>query len=310
MLSIAAGYRLSVRGELNVDLHKLRTFSVVAAEGNITRAARRLSTSQPAVSKQLSELEDALGTALFHRLPRGVRLTEAGQILVRHAARIFAAEGAAESELAELSGLSRGRLSVGASTTIGSYLLPLVFSAFHREHPQVKLELEIANTSVIQAMVLDDRLDLGFTEGFVPREQLISEVMHADEMVVIAAPGHALLARASLHARELTDFPFISRERGSGTRDVIEAALAALGVTLEPAMALGSTEAIKNVVAAGAGLAVVSRLAVERELSAGRLVTLQVRDLTVRRALHMVRLGGKRESPSVEAFIRMLRAAL
>jgi DNA-binding transcriptional LysR family regulator len=295
---------------LRVDLHKLRTFAVVAAEGNITRAARRLSTSQPAVSKQLAELEDALGTALFHRLPRGVRLTEAGQILVRHAARIFAAEGAAESELAELSGLTRGRLSVGASTTIGSYLLPLVFSAFHREHPQVKLELEIANTSLIQAMVLDDRLDLGFTEGFVPREQLISEVMHADEMVVIAAPGHALTARPRLHVRDLLDYPFISRERGSGTRDVIEAALSALGVTIEPAMALGSTEAIKNVVAGGAGVAVVSRLAVERELTAGRLVVLEVRDLTVRRALHMVRLGGKRESPAVEAFIRMLRAAL
>jgi DNA-binding transcriptional LysR family regulator len=293
-----------------VDLHKLRTFAVVAAEGNITRAARRLSTSQPAVSKQLSELEAALGTPLFHRLARGVRLTEAGQILQRHAARIFAAEDAAESELAELSGLTRGRLSVGASTTIGSYLIPHVFSAFHREHPHVKLELEIANTSVIQAMVLDDRIDLGFTEGFVPREQLVSEPMHFDEMVVIAAPGHPLSRGQAVHARALASFPFISRERGSGTRDVIEAALTGLGVELEPAMSLGSTEAIKNVVAGSTGLAVVSRLAVERELSSGRLVAIEVRDLTVRRALHMVRLGGRRESPAVEAFIRMLRAAL
>ncbi len=293
-----------------MDLHKLRTFSVVAVEGNITRAARRLSTSQPAVSKQLAELEDAVGTALFHRLPRGVRLTEAGQILHRHAARIFAAESAAEAELAELSGLTRGRLSIGASTTIGSYLIPHVFSAFHREYPQVTLELEIANTSVIQAMVLDDRLDLGLTEGFVAREQLAAEVIHYDEMVAIAAPGHPLLARQGVRARELVSVPFISRERGSGTRDVIEAALAALGVALEPVMALGSTEAIKNVVAGGAGVAVVSRLAVERELAAGQLVAIEVRDLSIRRALHMVRLGGKRESPAVEAFIRMLRAAL
>lgn len=293
-----------------MDLHKLRTFAVVAAEGNITRAARRLSTSQPAVSKQLSELEEALGTALFHRLPRGVRLTEAGNILLRHAARIFAAENAAEAELAELSGLTRGRLSIGASTTIGSYLIPHVFSAFHREHPVVKLELEIANTSVIQAMVLDDRIDLGLTEGFVPREQLISEVVHYDEMVVIAAPGHALSSQRALAARSLMTTPYISRERGSGTRDVIEAALAEAGVELEAAMALGSTEAIKNVVASGAGIAIVSRLAVERELSSGRLVALSVSDLTIRRGLHMVRLGGKRESPAVEAFIRMLRAAL
>ncbi len=293
-----------------MDLQKLRAFSVIAAEGNITRAARRLSTSQPAVSKQLAELEEAVGTALFHRLPRGVRLTEAGEILQRHAARIFAAESAAEAELAELSGLTRGRLSVGASITIGNYLIPHVFSAFHREYPQVKLELEIANTSVIQAMVLDDRVDLGLTEGFVAREQLAAEAIHYDEMVAIAAPGHPLLAQKSVRARELANFPFISRERGSGTRDVIEAALHELGVDLEPAMALGSAEAIKNVIASGAGVAVVSRLAVERELAAGQLVAISVHDLRIRRALHLVRLGGKRESPAVEAFIRMLRAAL
>jgi DNA-binding transcriptional LysR family regulator len=293
-----------------MDLHKLRTFAVVAAEGNITRAARRLSTSQPAVSKQLAELEEALGTALFHRLPRGVRLTEAGTILARHAARIFSAESAAEAELAELSGLTRGRLTIGASTTIGSYLIPHVFAAFHREHPEVKLELEIANTSVIQAMVLDDRIDLGLTEGFVAREQLVAEVVHYDEMVLIAAPGHPLLGRAEVRVRDLESFPVITRERGSGTREVIEAELAALGMELEPAMALGSTEAIKNVVASGAGIALVSRLAVERELASGRLLAVDVGDLSIRRALHMVRLGGKRESPAVEAFIRMLRAAL
>src|SRR5262245_31312172 len=98
-------HSLELWRQAGMDLHKLRTFSVVAAEGNITRAARRLSTSQPAISKQLAELEDALGTPLFHRLPRGVRLTEAGQILRRHADRIFQEEGAAESELAALSGL-------------------------------------------------------------------------------------------------------------------------------------------------------------------------------------------------------------
>ncbi|MDB4976745.1 MAG: LysR family transcriptional regulator, partial [Myxococcaceae bacterium] len=194
--------------------------------------------------------------------------------------------------------------------TIGSYLLPAVFSSFHREHPNVKLELAIANTSVIQSRVLDDQLDLGLTEGFAAREQLLSEVVHYDEMMVIAARGHPLSGGGVVFARELTRFPFISREPGSGSRDVVEAALAQLGVDLQPVMSLGSTEAIKNVVAGGVGLAVVSGLAVERELSAGRLVAIDVQDLTVRRPLHMVRLAGKRESPAVEAFIRMLRAAL
>ncbi|HEX5659182.1 MAG TPA: LysR substrate-binding domain-containing protein, partial [Polyangiales bacterium] len=272
-----------------MDLHKLRTFSVVAAEGNITRAARRLSTSQPAISKQLAELEEALGTPLFHRLPRGVRLTEAGHILLRHADRIFQEEGQAESELAALSGLTRGRLTVGASTTIGSYLIPQLFGAFHRAHPEVRLELEIANTTVVQAMVLDDRIDLGLIEGFVAAEQLAAEVVHYDEMVAIAGPTHPLASRLSITARELVAYPFIGRERGSGTREVIEAKLSALSVELEPTMSLGSTEAIKRLVIEGAGFAIVSKLAVERELQEGRLLAVQVADLSIRRALHLVR---------------------
>lgn len=292
-----------------MDLHKLRTFSVVAAEGNITRAARRLSTSQPAISKQLSELEEALGTALFHRLPRGVRLTEAGQILRGHADRIFQEEGLAESELAALSGLTRGRLTVGASTTIGSYLIPQLFAGFHRAHPEVRLELEIANTTLVQAMVIDDRIDLGLIEGFVAAEQLVAEVVHYDEMVAIAAPTH-VLAHGALRARDLAAHPFIGRERGSGTREVIEAKLSALSVELEPAMSLGSTEAIKRLVIDGVGFAIVSKLAVERELQEQRLVELQVADLSIRRALHLVRLGGKRPTPASESFVRMLRTTL
>lgn len=293
-----------------MDLDKLRAFAAVASEGNITRAARRLRTSQPAVSKQVSELEESLGAVLFDRLPRGVRLTEAGEVLMRHAQQILAAERAAELEIAELGGLTRGRLSIGASTTIGSYLLPGVFGKFHAAHPHVRLELEIANTAAIQGMVLDGRIDLGLTEGVVPTDQLSAEVVHYDEMVAIAAPHHPLLSRGELRVRDLHKVPFISRERGSGTRDVIEAALAEHGVELEPVMALGSTEAIKSAVASGLGVAIVSRLTVELELSAGKLAVADIEDLEIRRALHLVRLKGKHESKAVSVFLSMLREAL
>lgn len=276
----------------------------------MTRAARRLSLSQPALSKQLAELEESLGALLFDRLPRGVRLTAAGQLLLGHAERIFAAERSAEAELGELIGLRSGRLSIGASTTIGSYLLPGVFGTFHRAHPEVKLELEIANTAVVQAMVADGRTDLGLTEGVVPGEQFASEVAHYDEMVAIAAPGHPLARRKRVFAADLARAPWIARERGSGTRDVIERALSERGLSVEPAMALGSTEAVKNAVAAGAGVAIVSRLTVELELSSGRLALIDVRDLSIRRELHMVQLRGRRPSPAAEAFIGFLRAAL
>ncbi len=293
-----------------MDLDKLRAFAAVALEGNITRAARMLRTSQPAVSKQVSELEDSLGAVLFDRLPRGVRLTEAGETLLRHAQQILAAERAAETEIAELSGMTRGRLGVGASTTIGNYLLPGIFGAFQRSYPQVKLELEIANTAAIQGMALDGRIDFGLTEGFVPTDQLGAEVIFHDEMVVIVAPGHPLLSKPKASLRDLCKVPFISRERGSGTRDVIEAAFAAQNVEIEPVMSLGSTEAVKRCVAAGASFAVVSRLTVELEVAAGKLCVLPLSEVQIKRPLHLVRLKGKRESRAVSTFLRLLRDTL
>lgn len=293
-----------------MNLHHLRAFLVVAEEKNITRGARRLHTSQPAASKHVSDLEAELGVSLFDRLPRGVRLTEAGELLLRHARRLFAVESAAETELGELAGLTRGSLSIGASTTIGSYLLPRVFGQFNRVHPHITLSLHIANTAQVQTLVLDDGIDFGLTEGFAAAEQLEVEVVHYDEMVAIVSPDHPILARGRLCTRDLASVPFICREPGSGTRDVIEAELERHGLSLEPVMALGSTEAVKNAVSAGLGLAIVSRLAVELELSVGRLTQLAIEDLSIRRALHLVQLRGKQASPAAQAFIALLRATL
>jgi DNA-binding transcriptional LysR family regulator len=293
-----------------MNLHHLRAFAVVANEGNITKAARRLQTSQPAVSKQLAELEESVGTALLDRLPRGVSLTEAGKVLLRHAERIFASERAAEAELAELAGLMRGTLSIGSSTTIGGYLLPAVFGAFNRAYPRVKLELLIANTSAVHAQVLDERIDLGFTEGFVAVEQLDSKAFHHDQMVTIVSPDHFLRKRERVRCKDLTGVPFIAREEGSGTRDVIEAALRERSVEVEPVMSLGSSEAVKRAVEAGLGVAVVSRLVVEDELASNRLCLLEVEDLQIVRDLHVVKRKGKRESPAVEAFMKLLTSSL
>lgn len=290
-----------------MDLDSLRVFLAVAGAGNMTRAAGALRLSQPAVSKRLGELEARLGVPLFDRLPRGVRLTSAGALLMPHAERILAAADAAQRELNELGDLSRGSLSVGASTTIGSYLIPDLLGRFHRAHPRVALSLEIANSAQVQAAVLDDRVDLGLTEGFVSSEALEVEVVAQDEMIAIVAPGHPLLTRDQVHCADLEDVPVLMRETGSGTRDVIEAALRRKGTVLEPAMCLGSPEALKNGVAAGLGLAIVSRLTVTLELATGRLVQLPVDGLPIRRALHLLRLRGKHVSPATEAFVALLK---
>ncbi|MEY4578769.1 MAG: hypothetical protein RL701_3472 [Pseudomonadota bacterium] len=288
-----------------MNLNHLRVFASVAQHGSLTRAARELRVSQPAISKQLSDLEHDLATRLVDRLPRGVRLTAAGEILYSHAQRILQAERTAEQELLDLRGLGRGKLSVGASTTVGSYLVPSLFGELHRLYPGVQLDLAIANTAAIQQAVLENRLDVGLIEGFVASDMLEVQTLAADDMIAIAAPTHAALHAAPLRARDLHTLPILMREHGSGSRDVVEAALRDRGIVLEPVMSLGSTEAIKNAVRHGLGIAFVSRLSVEQELQSRRLVELPLADLSIRRDLYLVSLKGKRHSPATTAFIAL-----
>lgn len=293
-----------------LNLNHLRVFRAVCETNSITHAAHRLRISQPAASKQLAELESHLGVALVQRLPRGVRLTAAGEVLGRHARRLFQEEEAAEAALEAVLGLELGQLSVAASTTIGSYIVPSVFGALHSAHPNVKLQLDIGNAARVEELVLDGQLDLGLSEGLVASDSLHVEVFTHDEMVLIVAPSHPFARDASpglLSASVLGGQSFIVRERGSGTREVVEDALQRHGIPIAPVMSLGSTEAIKNAVAIGLGVAMVSSLTLELELQIGRLCVIPLADLSIRRALHLVTLEGKPPSPAAAEFLRLLR---
>jgi DNA-binding transcriptional LysR family regulator len=249
-----------------------------------------------------------VGTPLVDRLPRGIQLTAAGRLLERHARTIFQAEHEAEAELAQLLGLERGRLAVGASTTIGSYLVPPVLGDFHALHPGVSVELEIGNTQAITQALLQGELDVGLTEGLAAGQGLDQQVLTHDEMVLIANSKHPLARRGRISLQQLPKLPFICREVGSGTRDVIEAALADVGVEIEPVMSLGSTESVKNAVVQGLGVAMVSRLTVALELRSELLVVVGVDGLHIRRALSLLTRRGKHPSPASGEFLRLLRA--
>lgn len=290
-----------------MNLNQLRVFKAVADAASITAAARALRISQPAVSKQLAELEQSLGTPLVDRLSRGIRLTAAGELLAGYARQIFQAELAAETELSGLLGLQGGSLAVGASTTIGSYLVPRVLGEFHTQHPQVAVRLVIGNTQAITEAVLERSIDVGLTEGLLPGEALDEEVLTHDEMVLITSTQHPLAQQRTASLADLRSYPLICREEGSGTREVLEAALARQGLRVEPAMSLGSTEAVKNAVLHGFGVAMVSRLTVELEVQTKRLCALPVEGLQVRRALHLLTLRGKHPSPSAGKFLALLR---
>jgi DNA-binding transcriptional LysR family regulator len=293
-----------------VNLNHLAIFHAVVQAGGFSKAATQLRISQPAVSKQLRELESRLGAPLLNRTGKGVTLTQAGELLAGYARRIFALEADAERALEELQGLRRGRLAIGASTTIGIYLLPPLFGLFRKLYPGVELNLEIANTEVIQHRLLDHSIQLGMTEGLAENPELHATTFTRDELTVIAPPGSPWLKRAPLAAAELCAMPLIFREQGSGTRAVVERAFERHGLFVKPVMSLGSTEAIKRAVMAGIGLGIVSRLTVLSELADQRLVILPVIDLPLRRPLHLLRPHGAPLEPAVQAFLRLLEERL
>ena len=298
-----------------INRNHLALFRAVAEAGGFSRAAEVVHVSQPAISMQVAELEAFFGTPLFDRLPRGVRLTDAGTTLLAYAQRIATLEGEAERAMRELRGLERGRLSLGASMTIGGYLLPAVLGEFRRRHPGVELQLAIANTETIKIRLLDGTLDLALTEGMPPQdEDLSTRVFREDELIVIAPANHPFVKPAPgkrtprpITARQLCGQPLILREPGSGTREVLLRALADSGAEPgEVVLTLTNTEAIKRAVLAGLGLAAVSRLCVTLELAGCLLVEVPTRGLKLRRSLYEVTVRGRQPSPSVQAFAALL----
>jgi len=273
-----------------LNLHHLRLFKSVVEQGGFTRAAAALNLSQPAISKSLKELEDGLQLSLIDRSARSIRLTEAGQLLYQRARELFGVEQVAERELRELRGLKRGLLRIGASTTIATYFLPPVLGRFHLRHPRVRIRATSANTRTILRLLLESKIDIALVEGPVSHSRVDVVPWRDDELVVIAPPDDPFAQRASVAVGELAERPFIVREPGSGTRDVSEAALARHGVRLRNTMRVGGTEVMKQAVAAGLGLAVVSRAAAADQLALGRLAVVRVDELELRRTLTLLRL--------------------
>ncbi|MBX0329557.1 LysR family transcriptional regulator [Oscillochloris sp. ZM17-4] len=286
-----------------LNMHLVRIFATVVDLGSFTRAAESLSISQSAASRDVQELERQLGMPLLERRARGVTPTEAGALLAAHARRIFDIERLAEESLAALRGLQRGRLAIGASSTIGIYMLPPLLGAFGRRYPGIELFLDIGNTQQIVERIIDHRLDVAFLEGPAEAHGLDILPWREDELVVIAAPDHPLAGGQQLTTTDLAGAAFVLREAGSGTREVMEQALVGAGVEVKTVMELGSTEAVKQAVAAGLGISIVSRYTIQLELAAGRLAVLPLGDLRIRRRLTRAQLADRPASPALEMWL-------
>ena len=289
---------------------QLMTFLAVADSGGFSAGAKLQGISQPAVSMQMALLEKSLGVRLMDRRPRGIILTDAGVTLVQYSRRLAELFSETEHALADIRDLKQGRLAIGSSTTIGAYLLPALLAAYRQAHPGVELSVRIANTAEVQQALLDGTLHLGFTEGSAENPELASRVFWKDQLVPIVPANHPLTKRKRVTLEMLAQEPLIIREPGSGTRTVLELAAAQRGVTLKPILELASTEAIKALVVAGAGVAVISALAIGESAAATNahgIVSLNLADGRIERSLHMLWVKSRHWSKPVEQFIALLR---
>lgn len=291
-----------------MTLHQLRIFLAVARLRSFTQAADGLHLSQPDVSLHIRELEEEIGLKLFDRLGKRIHLTQAGEVLKEHANRIFAQLRETEQALAELKGLMRGSLLIGASTTIGMYLLPQALSEFRRRFPGIYVNMKIANTQEIERLVLGMEVDVGFTGGVLtPSKELKVETYLEDELVLILSPRHLLARKRKISLADLKEETFVLREPGSATRQVFEKALREQKMALKIGMELDSTEAIKWAVAEGLGISVVSKHAVTKEAKTGLLSGHKIHALPLYRPLHIVYHSQKLLPPAARAFLEMLQ---
>jgi len=285
-------------------------FKEVAETSNITLAAKRLHMSQPSISIQIQNLENQYGVKFFERTNKGVTLTHAGKIFYQHICRVVQIMKEAGEKIADLSEDKRGLIHVGATLTIGEYVLPYILGYLYKVRPDIDFKAKIANTEIIAQDVLEKRIHIGLVEGPVPpNRELIVENFWQDELVVVVPYFHPWANRSSVTMAELLTERMITREVGSGTRKVMEIALEERGLDssqLNITMELGSTQAVKQVVAAGLGITIVSALTVSHECSEHILKSLKIQDCPVCRPLNILMHAQTFQTKDEHYFINFL----
>lgn len=298
-----------------MENHRLRVFREVVEQMSFRKAAEALHLSQPAVSQQIRALEEECGARLFERDGNQIAITAAGRVLHGYALSAAALVEEAKTALGALNHVFSGQLRVGASTTIAQYILPRVLGAFHRQHPQVQLSVLSGNTEEIVEAVVAEGVALGLIEGPAMRRGLRVEPLMRDRMVLIASgkssspggKGRSTEAQASISIDELASLPLLMRERGSGSRRVVERALKQAGValnSLRAGMELDSTEAILSGVEAGLGVGFVSESAIGKELRLGTVRIVNLQGVIIERDFSLIYRAGQEPLGAAAAFRR------
>lgn len=274
---------------------RLKVFFTVAERLSFTRAANELFITQPAVTKHIRELEQQLGVSLFKRKGNSIALTAAGQTLKLYANKILQTYKELEFDLSQANNTIKGQLRLGASTTVAQYVLPKILALLNRQHNGLQIDLVTANTDQIEKLLIDEKIDFGIVEGTSNKPQILYQPFIKDEIVLVTRSKNKLSAKKEIKPNTLKTVPLVIRESGSGTLDVIDAALKKVGLNrkaLTVQIQLGSTESIKQYLYHSDCAAFLSIHSISKELDRNELSIIDVEGMSIYRTFQFINLRG------------------
>lgn len=282
---------------------KLKIFFEVAKSLNMTEVAKNLYISQPAVSMVISELEGELGIKLFERIGKKLYLTYEGEIFLGYVRRILNIYDECRTKIGHITNLKCGKLKIGASTTIGIYLLPEIIGSFGNIYKDVEISIAIENTKIIENMLLENKIDIAFVEGPIYSDEIVVKDFCDDELVVIVSSNHRLANFNEVDKDDLKNEKFILREVGSGTREVFEKAFYKNNIEYKTAFELGNTEAIKKAVISNLGISCMSKRCIKDEINLGLISMLKIKDVDLNRKFYFIYHKDKYFSNLLNVFV-------
>ncbi|XEC96967.1 selenium metabolism-associated LysR family transcriptional regulator [Paenibacillus tarimensis] len=293
-----------------LNFHQLHIFYTVAERGSFSAAAQALHMTQPAVTMQVQSLEDYFGTKLLLRSTKRIELTEAGRALMPFAQRSIDLIRETDSTMSRFTKQLKGRLQLGASLTIGEYILPRLLGPFGQEYPHIAISMKVMNTAQIMDEILNHQLNFALIEAPVNHPDMHMEAVMSDELSLIVSSSHPLAEAEAVSIKDVLDYPVVLREQGSGTRLVMEDELRSRDIdpsSLKIIMELGSTGAVKSAVEAGVGASFVSSSSVKHEVALGLIRIIPLTDIRFKRQFYSIYLKSSLLPISAVTFLSFLR---
>ncbi|CAM3825962.1 LysR family transcriptional regulator [Mesobacillus zeae] len=285
----------------------LKTFVTLAEIKNFTRTSELLHISQPSVSLHIKNLEKEFQTELFLRSPKAVQITPSGEILYNRAKQMIALYEQAKTDILEHHQSIRGKLRIGASFTIGEYILPSLLFRVHSEFPELELEVEIGNTEEIVHKVRSFTVDIGLIEGQTNEKELSIRPFMEDELFIVASNTHPLASRNNAAMSDLQNQAWVVREEGSGTREYLNHVIRSNALSVSSLLTISSNQGIKESVINGMGLSLLSRSVIEKELKYGELTAIPIKGKSFTRTFSYIQSPVMKNKRSVENFVRIIQ---